>query len=191
MKPKVAPIAPMKYAALLASFGDKDRGNLERQIQVYETKLGTDPADRWRRLACVLRTLSPGAAKLAGSNAMQFFIPDGKYRKQVFAMQAAAEGTFAVYAPNVLSEAIDAGLLSASKRMDDGNSYRIGKSDESLQIDRLDGKTPNPDAFYKDMTGWNRKAIRITLPTQPSETQIKATEQLCALAAQEWAAVSA
>ena len=48
-------------------------------------------------------------------------------------------------------------------------------------------KTPGPEFFYKDMTGWNRKAICVTLPAMASEAQVRAVENLCALAATEWA----
>jgi hypothetical protein len=190
-KPQAVLMAPMKYAALLATLGEKDRGSLERQITAFDGKAGAPAADRWRRLACVLRTLAPGPVKLAGSNAMQFFIPDGKYRKQVFAMQATGEGSFLVYAPDVVAEAVRKGLVSGLGHALEGNIYRVGKSDETLVIDLLDGKTPNPDAFFKDMTGWNRKAIRITLPAKPSDGQARAVEQICALAAGQWPAAVA
>ncbi len=180
----------MEYDQLLAGLGEKDRAGLERQLAAYAAKLGEAQAVRWRRLLCVLRTLSPGPVKLASANAMQFFIPDGKYRKQVFAMQAMGDGSCAVYAPDVISEAVRSGLLSKPSRVDDRDSYRVSKSVEMLSIDSLDGKTPNPDAFYKDMTGWNRKAIRMTLPAEASDAQVHVVEQICVLAAEEWATTS-
>ena len=36
------------------------------------------------------------------------------------------------------------------------------------------------------MTGWNRKALRITVPRSPSEAQVEASEALCALAARHF-----
>jgi hypothetical protein len=42
---------------------------------------------------------------------------------------------------------------------------------------------------HKDLTGWNRKAMRMTSPAQPSQAQVSATEQLGALAAAEWTTV--
>jgi hypothetical protein len=47
------------------------------------------------------------------------------------------------------------------------------------------------DPVYKDMTGWNRRAISITLPPSATEVQCQAAEQLCALAAADWAGVTA
>lgn len=183
-----AQVTPMKYEALLAGLGDRDRGSLERQISAYEAKCGAASAERWRRLACVLRSLAPGPAKLGGSNSMQFFIPDGKYRKQVFALQALSTGEIAVYVPDVLAEAIAHGILVEGKRDQTSNTYRLSETPDLLAIDALSAKTPNPDLFYKDMTGWNRKALRLTLPSRPSDAQIKAVEQICALAARAWPA---
>jgi len=45
------------------------------------------------------------------------------------------------------------------------------------------------NGYHKNLTGWNRKAMRMTLPAQPSQAQVSATEQLCALAAAEWTTV--
>jgi hypothetical protein len=45
------------------------------------------------------------------------------------------------------------------------------------------------NGYYNDLTGWNRKAMRMTLPDQPSHAQVSATEQLGALAAAEWTTV--
>lgn len=185
-KPHVPAVSPMTYEELLATLGEKDRASIERQILAYETKINAAAAERWRRLAALLRTLAPAPIKLAGSNAMQFFVPDGKYRKQVFAMQALADGAFAIYAPDVLAEALRLGVISTLGRGSVGNTYRVGKSDETLVIDPLDGKTPNPDAFFKDMTGWNRKALRMTLPANATEAQTRAVEQICAVASTQW-----
>lgn len=181
-----APVTFMNFTALLDSLSDKDRVSLERHHQAHESKLGPAPAERWRGIACVLRTLAPGPVKLAGSSAMQFFIPDGKYRKQVFALQVLAGGVFTIYAPDVLAEAMEAGLLSGHEPAENDNTYHLAQSDEVMAIDALDAKTPGPDAFYKDLTGWNRRAMRMTLPPGSTGMQFKAVSQLCALAASQW-----
>jgi hypothetical protein len=180
----------MDYATLLAGFSEKERQSYERQILAYETKLGAGSAEHWRRLTCVLKTLAPASAKLSSSHTVQFFVPDGKYRKQVFALHGAEDGTLMVYARDVLADAIRAGIFAKPQRAENGNAYRVSGSGETLLIDALDGKTPNPDVYYKDMTGWNRKAIRITLPAQASDAQIGAVESLCTLAAMEWTAAA-
>ena len=57
-----------------------------------------------------------------------------------------------------------------------------GLDDElRMAIDRLDGKTENAAAFFKDMLGWNRRALRVLLPVSASASQISAVESLCAM----------
>lgn len=188
VKPSVTLVRPMDYDALLGCFSDKDRSTFERQLATFELKQGAAPAQRWKRLAQVLMTLAPNPAKISSGHAMQFYIPDGKYRKQVFALHGLADGTVAVYAPDVLAEAISEGFLR--KTSDEGNQYRLPDFPQTLEIEPLDGKTPNPDPVYKDMTGWNRKAIRLNLPPSATEEQLAAVEYLCNLAAADWAGAS-
>ena len=187
---KRAPRGPkaMDYATFLERFNEKDRKSVERQILAYETKAGTEPAEHWRRMACLLMTLAPQPgkmpAKFASAHGLQFFVPDGKYRMQVFALHGMADGSIAVYAPDVRELGIREGVLVGPAEGE--NLYRLD-SKESLTLDPLDGKTANPDPIYKDMTGWNRKAMRIVIPASASEEQMEAAEQLCALAAKQWA----
>lgn len=185
LKP-VPALKPMDYPAMIAGLGEKDRGSLERQLLAHEGKVGQAAAQRWRRLACTLRSLAPGRLKIAPASVMQFYIADGKYHQQVFALQALADGGFVMVAPNVLQAAIDAGVLG-KPRAGHAGIYQVGRTAETLAIDALDGSTSNLDAYCKDMTGWNRKAMRIVLPADASDAQVKAAQQLCALAAIQWA----
>lgn len=178
--------SPMDYDTLLSKLGAKERHSFEMQIANCQNKCGAKQAERWRRLACVLMTLAPERAKVTGAHTVQFFIPDGKYRKQVFALHALEHGAVTVYSPNVLEDAVRAGLIARNKQADRNTTYCLAGSKEPLMIDAFDGSTPNPDFFYKDMTGWNRKAIGITLPPDVSDAQVSAVEHLCALAAMEW-----
>ena len=72
--------------------------------------------------------------------------------------------------------------------MQQNNSYRLPNGVDSIKVDQLDGKTANPSPFYKDMLGWNRRAIRITLPATANTAQVKAAETLCAIGAKKWQA---
>jgi len=56
-----------------------------------------------------------------------------------------------------------------------------------LGIDSLDRTTTDPAVHFKDMIGWNRKALRITLPPAASAAQVKAVEKLCVIAAEQFA----
>lgn len=177
------------YSTFLERFSEKDRKSVERQMQIFEAKAGPESAERWRRVACMLLTLAPQPgkmpAKFASAHGLQFFVPDGKYRMQVFALHGMADGSVAVYSPDVRELAIAEGILAGPGEGE--NIYRL-HSKQPLVIEPLDGKTPNPDPIYKDMTGWNRKAIRIILLASASEDQLQAAEQMCVLAARQWAA---
>ena len=186
-------LATMDYETLLSRLVVKDKQRFEAQVTNAETKVSPTMAERWRRLSCVMFTLAPNPPKLTGVHTVQFYIPDGKYRKQMFALHALEHGALAVYLPNVLVAAQRMGIVIPVKPApaDGTSNYRVIASGESITIDALDTNTPNPEFFYKDMTGWNRLAVRVTLSALASDAQLTATEQLCALAALEWAAVAA
>lgn len=174
---------PMDFAAFLANLSLKDRASAQRRIDVLEKEVDPALAHLWRRLACALMTLAPFAAKLIGKQTMQIYIADGRYRLQVFALEDLQNQKFTIYCPDILNQAIESGLLAPGS---DSTTYTVTASGEPLQIDALTGKTPSPGAHFKDMTGWNRKALRITLPPSPSPAQIEAAELLCAMAAQHF-----
>jgi hypothetical protein len=64
--------------------------------------------------------------------------------------------------------------------------YAVAGTGETIRIDSLDKDSLNPKAHYKDLTGWNRRALRITLPPSPSAAQVEAAEMVCAMAAQHF-----
>lgn len=169
----------------LSKFGEKDRKSITRHLELFEEKFGRPVAKRWCRIAHVLMTLAPHPAKFVAQQAVQFYVPDGKYRMQVFALQATIDGALAVYASDVLAEGIRQGILLRPKIAGE-KSYRIRNSDDTLVIDQLDGKTAEMPAASKAMTGWNRKAICITLPADATSAQVQAAESLCALSATAW-----
>ena len=176
---------PLSFREFLAKLSPKDRASAERRVDVLEAVPDHSRAHLWRRLACSLMTLAPFAAKLVGKQTLQVYVADGKYRMQVFALEDLQDGNFTVYCPDVLEEAAQAGLL-APDPLSRPDLYLIEPSKEQLLIKQLDSKSVNPAPHYKDMTGWNRKAMRITLPPSPSPAQIEAAELLCALAAQHF-----
>ncbi len=116
---------------------------------------------------------------------MQFYVPDGKYKMQVFALGDSGKGTMEVFCGNSLAQAIGEGLLKPTGEGAE-RRYAIHKTNEVLQIDEMDGKTENVADYYKHMLGWDRRALRITLSVGASEAQISATEDLCALSALAW-----
>lgn len=175
---------PLSFDDFLAGLTPKDRVNAERRVSVLEE--GPDPrrASLWRQLACTLMHLAQ-SAKFVGRQTVQFYVADGKYRMQVFALEDLQDGNMTVYCPDVLEEAVAAGVLTQSGHPEDP-AYSVGADQEPLRIDSLDGSSINPAAHFKDMMGWNRKALRITLPPSPSAAQVEASELLCAIAAQHF-----
>lgn len=188
---KAAVSAIIDSDTLVARLPAKDRQRFEVQVSACQALNAT--GERWRRICCVLMTLAPLPAKLISTHTAQFYIPDGgKYRKQVFALRALETGDFAVYMPNIIQVAIDAGMLAKPKKAlaaATPNSYRLTDADESVTIDPVDSSTPNPDPCYNDMTGWNRKAMCVTVPTAASAALLAGVESLCGLASLQWAAV--
>jgi hypothetical protein len=176
---------PLTFAQFLAKLPGKDRACAERRVAALQIVPDQTGADLWRRLACTLMTLAPFAAKLVGKQTLQVYVADGKYRMQVFALEDLQDGVFTVYCPNVLEEAQQAGLLTRDPHAETDH-YMIEPARETLVVKQLDSKTINPGAHFKDLTGWNRKALRITLPPSASPAQIEAAELLCALGAQHF-----
>jgi hypothetical protein len=169
------------FEAFLAKLTPKDKLNAERRVQVLEAEPDPSRAPLWKRLVTTLMTLSPHAAKFVGKQTVQFYVADGKYRKQVYAMEDLQDGAFTIYCPDVLEEAVKAKLLAPAG--DPGaHFFKVSATGEPLRIEPLDGSTANPAAHFKDMIGWNRKALRVTLPPGASAAQVEAAELLCAVA---------
>jgi hypothetical protein len=175
---------PLLFSEFLAKLSPKDRANAERRVTVLAAEPDAGRAALWQRLACCLMTLAPHAAKLVGKQTLQIYVADGKYRMQVFALEDLQDGNFTVYCPDVLDEAVKAGLLAPAPSSEP-HEY-VTRSAEPLRVERLDGKSLHPAAHIKDLTGWNRKALRITVPPTPSAEQVEAAELLCAIAAQRF-----
>ena len=71
-----------------------------------------------------------------------------------------------------------------------GEQFTVAASpDEALVVEQMDEKHPlNPPEHVKHMTGWNRKAVKLTLPASAADSpQATMVEQLCDLAARQWA----
>jgi hypothetical protein len=156
----------------LTGLAGKDRSNIEKHLTAVDAEPDPTHGKLWRRLAVSLRKLAPLPVTTVGQHAVQFFIADGKYRMQVFALEDARDGRLMVYLPDILADAQKSG----------------GAALASLQPEALDSaNTPNPSPHIKHMLGWNRKAVRVTLPTHASAQQVAAAEKLCAIAADRWA----
>jgi hypothetical protein len=171
----------LDFDAFLAKLSPKDRVNAERRVGVLEAEPDLSRLRLWRRLACALMTLAPHAAKLVGRQTIQFYIADGKYRMQVYALEDLQDGHFTIYCQDVMQEAIEAGLLSDAEQA--GAHLRRISSGEMLFVESMDKSSQSPGAHFNDMVGWNRRALRIVLPPSASSAQVEAAELVCAIAA--------
>src|SRR5947207_7498974 len=121
----------MKYDAFLAALGARDRVNVERHVAAAEAD--RDHARLWRRIALALATLAPLPAQTTGQHAISFFIPDGKYKMQVFALEDQRDGKLLIYAPDMIDEALKAGLLKGPPK--EGNLFGIkGGGSQKLPV---------------------------------------------------------
>jgi len=178
----------------------KDRTGVEKHLAVIDAEPDAAHGRIWRRVAKTLRRLAPLALQTAGQHAVQFFVADGKYRMQAFALEDQRDGKIQIYLPDVLDEAAKARILKAPSKGASASAsggagaavaipeYGIaGAAGTRLRIEALDAaNTPNPAPHYKHMLGWNRKALRVTVPAGATDEQIKAVERLCAIAAKKW-----
>ncbi|HXE53233.1 MAG TPA: hypothetical protein VN541_09475 [Tepidisphaeraceae bacterium] len=171
---------------MLARAGAKDRTHIQRHLAALDAEPDAAHGALWRRLAGTLATLAPLPIQTVGHSAVLFYVPDGKYRMQVFALEDQGDGRVAVYLPDVLDDAIKKKVL---RKGDDSSEFPIvGSLRNTLKLEVLDAQnTPEPPAHVKNMLGWNRKSIRVTLPAIGAEgPRVDATEALASLAAKQW-----
>jgi hypothetical protein len=179
-----------RFAPILDRTGVKDRSRIEKHLNTCDAEANSVHGQLWRHVATILSELVPLTMQSAGNNSWKFYIPDGKYRMQVFALEDPCDGTLRVYLPDVLTEAIKAKILSRTAKP---NEFAVGGSKSPLLLESLDGDNAgDAQEHYKHMLGWNRKALRLTLSTtQSDESQVGAADALLTLAAKQWAAAMA
>ena len=164
----------------------KDRTNIEKHLAACDAEAKPDRGRLWRRLALGLRRLGPFRPTTTGYRAVQFFVADGKYKMQVFALEDPRNGTLVVYATDALEAAIEAGVLRGPIEGEgDAPHYEVcAMPGITIKVEPLTAQnSPTAPDYYKHMLGWNRKAVRITLPTSAGPAHLRAVEALCALTA--------
>lgn len=173
--------------AVLAKTGAKDRTHIQRHLTAADAEPDPAHGNLWRKLAELLAAAAPLPVQAVGHTAVMFFVPDGKYRMQAFALEDQGEGRIAVYVPDILAEAVKKKVL---KKADEPSMYAVvGSQRATLHVETLDAQnTPEPPVHVKNMLGWNRKSIRITLPILGTDrARIQALGMLVDLAAKPWA----
>lgn len=187
VSPSVSPLTkPVSFEELITKLPARERGAVQRHEAACEE---VDPAhaDLWRRMVCRLATIAPHAVRALGQHTLQFFIADGKYRQQVYALDDHRDSKIVMYGPDVLDLSLREGLILPPPDAAEPRAYGIPGSRSVLYIERLDStNTTNPDASFKFMLGWNRRALRITLLSTASAQQIEATERIWTLAGRDF-----
>ena len=189
MKHPVKPLLPRAdlETFLARKLARKERAKIEKHLAMRETETGPALSKLWRKVASVLGNLAPLPAQTMGNLAVLFFIPDGKYKMQVFALEDAGDGNLSVYLPDVLAAAQKKKILLKEKVP---GEYAIGgNASHTLKLESLDASnTPSPHPHVKNLIGWNRKAIRVILPAAVVDgPQPAAAAALCELASKNWA----
>lgn len=180
------PETELDLESFLARSGAKERAKIEKHLATRDTETGPAFSKLWRRVATVLGSLAPLPAQTMGNLAVLFFIPDGKYRMQVFALEDAADGNLSIYLPDVLAAAQKKKVLLKEK--EPGLFSIGGAASHVLRLESLDAaNTPSPHPHVKNLIGWNRKAIRVILtPAEADGPQVGAVQALCELASRNW-----
>ena len=173
--------------AVLARTGAKDRTHIQRHLTAADAEPEPGHAALWRKLAEILAKLAPLPVTATGHTAVMFFVPDGKYRMQAFALEDQSDGRITLYLPDVLADAIKKKILK--KGADPTEFAVVGSMRSTLRAEALDAQnTPEPAVHVKNMLGWNRKSLRVTLPILGTDkARMAAVDALCKLAAKQWA----
>jgi len=173
---------------LLANAGAKNRASIEKHLLACDAEGDPNHAQLWRRLAAFLSELAPLPIQ-SSPNAILFFIPDGRYRMQVFSLEDRRDGVLQLFLPDVLADALRKKVLF---KAGENYTHPLHKL-QPLQLQPMEASnTQDPPTHVKNLIGWNRKALKITLNTSDSDSpQVNAAESLCALAAQKWAVKAA
>ena len=170
------------YAIFLDQLSPKDRARVAKHEETSEASGRKVYGDLWKRLAGALAGLAPHATQFLGNDAVTFYIPDGKYKQQVFGL-VQTKDSVTVFLPDVIEAAIHRKILI---RIGTESRYRIaGARDQMVQLDLITADTRDVPTC-KSMLGWGRRALSAQLSEQGDEAKARVVEQLCQLAAEKW-----
>jgi hypothetical protein len=194
------------YDTFLARLGVRDRLAVERHVAACEAEASPDHATLWRRLACLLASLASNPAgagtdakdgrtsrqfgvQTSGQKAVQFFAADGKYRRQVFALEDLRDGVLVVYTVDALDAALRAGALRGPIRKADGVAvYEVcgcaGNATVTIEPITAANVGSAPD-YYRHMVGWNRTALKVIMQIAGDDARLRALNVLYSLAARQ------
>jgi hypothetical protein len=175
------------FEQFLAKLGARDKLNVERLLAAEATS--KRHAEVWRELATYLFKLAGHAVQTSGQQAVRFFLQDGKYRLQCFALEDQQDSFIHVYATDILAAATKKKILVLDKNHDEDDEsdvkryHSVKHPSVHIGIESLTASNSgNAPEHYKHMLGWNRRALRITVPESATPEQIELVQALCVLA---------
>ncbi|GEM_PF-720729 len=171
------------YEAFLSRLGRKALASVEKHVEFCSGESALGYGRIWKRFACLLSRLAPHLIEATGQQTVKFYIPDGKYRVQVFTLQDSRKGIIQIFLPDIVSLALSRKLIKP------GNStthiYDIpGDAGTHVELEPLNAETKDLPDCCRPMLGWGRRAIRTSVDVTADEKQIHAVERLCELAAE-------
>jgi len=184
--------APVSSAAedfdrLQARLTPKARASVTKHLDIVSGSAELGFGECWKRLVGMLGRLAPDLVEAAGTS-LKFSIVDGKYRRQVYALDDQRKGLIQIYLPDIMAAAQKAGLVGIAE----GGTIAVkGDIKTRIPLDVITADTKDIPDCCKPMLGWGRKALRIEIGVAGEEKQVRMIEKLCALAAETWATAPA
>src|SRR5688572_18095406 len=120
---------PLSYEELLEKLNASDRAKVEKHQAACAEEHDLGHGALWRRMLCKLVELSRHSIKFNGQQSIQFYVADGRYRMQVFAIEDHSKGELGIYCGDVLDRGIEAGMLAEEPHDEAQNRYRVANSD--------------------------------------------------------------
>jgi hypothetical protein len=180
--PSLPPQIP--YEAFLRQLSVKGRATMEKHDERCASDAIQGHGELWKRLAGVFGSLAGHATEVLGLQTVKYYIADGKYKLQVFALEDTGQGTVVIYFPDVLEAAVKRKILASGLKP---HCYQALEGGTQLHLEKISAETQDLTAC-KGMVGWGRKALRVELSVHADEKQVHAVERLCGLAAEKWGA---
>lgn len=170
---------PVSFEEFRAKLGAKDAANAAKRLNMEPP----EKAKLWQRLCATLMSLSGHSAKVNSQPSVQFFVADGKYKMQTFALQDDLPGELTIFCKDVLQPALDKKLLQKPKAGDAPHTYKLPGSAGTLHIEALTIDGPEHPPAYKDLMSWGRKCMRVSVPINASDELIAGLEKILAISA--------
>src|SRR5438067_861689 len=92
----------VEFEAVLVKLGPKGRINAEKHLAACDVMGPAERAQLWKRMVCSLMTLATHFVKINREENVQFYVADGRYKKQVLAIEDLRQDALTLYCTDVL-----------------------------------------------------------------------------------------